>query len=252
MGHGCFCMLDSCTRDEEPLVHASVDRSWCIIGALRNLLELRMVDSVRRAVVGDIGETDIATLLLASDESLPCIAALADDLLSVLLVLALTAECELVLGLAIWNLVDAEPFVGCSEEARKVTLDILDIIKLGSERVVDINDDDLPICLLLVQQSHHTKNLDLLDLASVPNELADLADIERVVVAFCLSLRVDDIGIFPCLKLISIVSPVEENWTYSWESTVVPEIALVGEAVAHESKLALLDVLFDGVQELFF
>lgn len=42
------------------------------------------------------------------------------------------------------------------------------------------------------------------------------------------------------------------NFTYSGESTIVPEIALVGEAIAHEPKLALLDVLLDGVEELFF
>jgi hypothetical protein len=40
--------------------------------------------------------------------------------------------------------------------------------------------------------------------------------------------------------------------THSWESTVVPEIALVREAVADESKLTLLDVLLDRVEELFF
>jgi hypothetical protein len=39
---------------------------------------------------------------------------------------------------------------------------------------------------------------------------------------------------------------------YSWESTVIPEVALVWEAVAHKSELALLDVLLDRVQEFFF
>ena len=38
--------------------------------------------------------------------------------------------------------------------------------------------------------------------------------------------------------------------TYLREGTVVPQVALVGEAVADISKLALLDVLLDGVQEL--
>lgn len=37
---------------------------------------------------------------------------------------------------------------------------------------------------------------------------------------------------------------------YLGEGTVVPEVALVGEAVADEAKLALLDVLLDGVKEL--
>lgn len=38
--------------------------------------------------------------------------------------------------------------------------------------------------------------------------------------------------------------------TYLGEGTVVPEVTLVGEAVADEPNLALLDVLLDGVEEL--
>lgn len=38
--------------------------------------------------------------------------------------------------------------------------------------------------------------------------------------------------------------------TYAGEGTIVPEVALVGEAVADETELALLGVLLDGVQEL--
>ena len=39
----------------------------------------------------------------------------------------------------------------------------------------------------------------MLDLSSVPDELADLADVKWVVVAFRFGFRVDDIGLFPCL-----------------------------------------------------
>jgi hypothetical protein len=38
---------------------------------------------------------------------------------------------------------------------------------------------------------------------------------------------------------------------YLWEGTVVPEVALVWEAVADESKLALLNILLDRVESLF-
>ena len=37
--------------------------------------------------------------------------------------------------------------------------------------------------------------------------------------------------------------------SYLREGTIVPEITLVREAVADETKLALLDILLDGVQE---
>jgi hypothetical protein len=38
--------------------------------------------------------------------------------------------------------------------------------------------------------------------------------------------------------------------SYLRESTVVPEVALVREAVPHVAELALLDVLLDGVESL--
>ena len=38
--------------------------------------------------------------------------------------------------------------------------------------------------------------------------------------------------------------------TYAGEGTVVPEVTLVGEAVADEAQLALLGVLLNGVEEL--
>jgi hypothetical protein len=38
--------------------------------------------------------------------------------------------------------------------------------------------------------------------------------------------------------------------SYLREGTVVPEVALVGEAVPHEAELALLDILLDGVELL--
>jgi hypothetical protein len=38
--------------------------------------------------------------------------------------------------------------------------------------------------------------------------------------------------------------------SYLGEGAVVPEVALVGEAVANEAKLALLHILLDGVKKL--
>lgn len=80
-----------------------------------------------------------------------------------------------------------------------MALDVLDVVELGCQRVVDIDDDDLPVSLLLIEERHDAENLDLLDLARVTDELADLADIERVVVALGLGLGVDDVGVFPGL-----------------------------------------------------
>jgi hypothetical protein len=198
-------------------------------------------------------QVDVALVGLAGNELLPGLGALSDYVHGVLLVLALAAEGELVLGLAIGDFVDAEPFVGGAEKARQVSLDILNVVKLGGERVVDVNDDDLPVSLALVEQSHDTEDLDLLDLTDLGDELTNFADVERVVVTLSLGLGVGNVGVLP-----GLIGPSAELqcincmriWTYLGEGTVVPEIALVGEAVTDEAELALLGVLLDGVEEL--
>ena len=40
-------------------------------------------------------------------------------------------------------------------------LDVLDIVQSGGERVVDVDDDDLPVSLTLVQEGHDSEDLDL-------------------------------------------------------------------------------------------
>lgn len=115
------------------------------------------------------------------------------------LVLALARECKLVLGLAVRDLVDAEPLIRGAEKTRQMALDILNVVELGSERVVDVDDNDLPVSLLLVEEGHDTEDLDLLNLTGVANKLTDLADVKRVVVTLGLGLRVDGVGVLPGL-----------------------------------------------------
>jgi hypothetical protein len=117
-----------------------------------------------------------------------------------------------------------------------VSLDILDIVELRRQRVLDIDNDNLPVRLLFIEQRHDAENLDLLDLAGLADKLANLTHVERVVVAFGFGLGVNDVGVFPGLG----------------EGAIVPEVAFVREAVADEAELALFDVLFNGVEGLFF
>lgn len=76
-------------------------------------------------------QADVTLGGLASDELLPGLGALTDNVHGVLLVLALAGEGELVLGLAIGNFVDAEPLVGGTEKAGQVPLDVLNIVETG-------------------------------------------------------------------------------------------------------------------------
>lgn len=72
-------------------------------------------------------------------------------------------------------------------------------VQLGSQRIVDINSEDLPIGLTLIQESHDTEDLDLLDLTGSGNLLTDFNDINRIVITTSLGLRVRMVGIFPSL-----------------------------------------------------
>jgi len=155
-----------------------------------------------------------------------------DDLSRVFLVLRFTGEGESVLGLAIGDLVNAEPFVRRPDETREMTLDVFNVVELGSKGILNIDDDDFPIGLALIEQRHDAEDLDLLDLAYIADLLADFADIEGVVVALGLGLSVGLRGIFPGLG----------------EGAVIPDVSVVGEAVADEPQPPLLDILFNGIE----
>jgi hypothetical protein len=119
---------------------------------------------------------------------------------SILYVLALASEGKLVLGLVIGDLVDTEPLVSGTQETRQASLNILDAVEVGSKSIIDVDDDDLPVGLTLIEKGHDAKNLDLLDLSSVANLLADLANVEGIVVTESLSVLVLVGGVFPGLE----------------------------------------------------
>jgi len=183
--------------------------------------------------LGDIGDGDLRNLYsLAGDETAPCFVTLVDDLRGVLPVLGLTREREGVLGLSIGNLIDPEPLIGGAYETGEVPFDVFYVIKLGSERVKGVDYDDLPVGLAFVEESHDTDDLDLLDLTDIADLLANLADIEGIVVTLCLGLGMFLGRVFPGLG----------------KGTIVPDVTVVGEAVANEARLFILDILLDVVE----
>lgn len=88
-----------------------------------------------------------------------------------------------------------------------MALNILDIVELRSQGIIHVDDDDLPVGLALIEQSHDTKDLDLNDFARLSNELANLADVQWIIVTLGLGLLVDDIGVFPSLQKQSACQP---------------------------------------------
>ena len=80
-----------------------------------------------------------------------------------------------------------------------MALDVLDVVQFGCEWVLDVDDDNLPVRLALVEERHDSEDLDLLDLSDVADLLANFADIQRIVVAPGLGLSMLLSGIFPRL-----------------------------------------------------
>lgn len=205
--------------DVEPLVDAGIDGRGTLVLALGDV-ELGSIGALGGVGDGGVDTTNISKLAemtfhkniqaevllggLASRKLLPGLGALTDNVHGVLLVLALAREGKLVLRLAVWDLVDAEPLVGGTEKTGQVALDILNIVELGGQRVVHIDDHDLPVGLALIEECHDTEDLDLDDLAGLGDELTDLADVQWVIVALGLGLLVYDIGVLPRLQPQSV------------------------------------------------
>lgn len=104
------------------------------------------------------------------------------------------------------------------EVTRLLLLQILDVVKLLSKRIIDVDGDDLPIGLAcadrlstscdpipggsmrtLIDQGHGAEDLDLLDVTSLSDGLADLADVEGILVTEGIRVGVLVRGILPGL-----------------------------------------------------
>lgn len=80
-----------------------------------------------------------------------------------------------------------------------MSLNILNVVESRCQWVIDVNDNDLPVSLLLVKQSHDSQHLYLLDLPWSCDKLTNLADVEGIIVTLGLGLRVENIWVFPGL-----------------------------------------------------
>lgn len=74
-------------------------------------------------------------------------------------------------------------------------------VEVGGAGVGNVDGDDLPVGLALVDEGKGAEHLHLLHLAAVAGGLADVAHVERIVVALGLSLRVGEVGVLPSLRV---------------------------------------------------
>ena len=187
------------TRNEEPLVNAGVNRRRLQVLSLGDAQLTRVLNLFRTMGDRRVLKRNLTRLSLSRNQSLPRLSTLLDDIHRILPVLTLATERKLVFGLSVRDLVDAEPFVGRADQTRQVALDVLDVVEFGGQRVVDVDDDDLPVGFAFVEEGHHAENFYLLDLAGVSDCFTDFTDIERVVVAGGFGVGVCAVGVFPGL-----------------------------------------------------
>lgn len=163
--------------DVEPLVDGAIDGGSGLAGVSSNagdngVLGINMTLAVGNSKVAPIGyktEQEVRTscslpnlsLLLittwflhfdfrgglARHQATPGLVGVLDNLEGIGLVLGSTIESKLVLGLAIGDLVDAEPVPGGINESGHVLLNILNVVQLLGQRIVDIDHKDLPVSL---------------------------------------------------------------------------------------------------------
>ena len=104
------------------------------------------------------------SLLLSSDQLLPGVVAFLNHLQSIGLVHESLAKTKDIRGLAIRNLVRAEPFPNGIELARQVLLNVIDVVEEGRPLVLRIDGHDLPVGFAFVNHAQNTKDLDRADL----------------------------------------------------------------------------------------
>mmetsp|Transcript_16723 Transcript_16723/g.48018 ORF Transcript_16723/g.48018 Transcript_16723/m.48018 type:complete len:323 (-) Transcript_16723:7-975(-) len=160
---------------------------------------------------------------VTSLELLPGLVGLGNDLLGLGGIEELLIETEAVEGLVVGGLVPAEPF---PDTVLDGIGDVVNVVVLLGERVVDGNGNDLPVQLAVIDHGKDAEGLDLGDSSHLQGLGTDLDNINRIVIAEHLELRVLLVGVLPGLG----------------KAAVVPEDGAVVVA-----EVALLDVLGNGV-----
>jgi len=225
-------------RNIEPFGDRRVDLSWWLPRVRWEIHVNRIIlaNSSWRVLNANVCDREIIrrgpSRALALDEASPRFMAFMYNLGSVFLVFGLTRKGEGILRLSIGDFVNPEPLIGGAYQTRQVTFDILNVIEFGRKRIIDVHDDDFPIGLALVEQSHDTENFDLLDLASITYLFSDLADIERIIIAPGLGFGMLLGWIFPGLR----------------ESPIIPNVPMMRETVPDEAKSAFLNILLDRIE----
>mmetsp|Transcript_7177 Transcript_7177/g.13208 ORF Transcript_7177/g.13208 Transcript_7177/m.13208 type:complete len:282 (-) Transcript_7177:362-1207(-) len=154
---------------------------------------------------------------------------LVNDLQCKVLIQALVVVAKFVLWLSIRHLVVSEPDQYLLQLSWELLLDVSNVVDHASFWVVNVDSDDFPVKLTIVDHRVDSEHLHLVDTSHIQLGASYFDDVDRVVVPSDLAVLVNVSRILPRL----------------WEQTVVPV-----DVVRVEPQVTLLNVLLDRGQVL--
>jgi len=134
------------------------------------------------------------------------VVALVDDLGRVGLAHELLVKTEVVWGLSVRNLVSTVPLADRIKHTWELLFHVVNVVQVRCPLVFRIDNNNLPVAFTFVDHAEDTKNRNRADVTGLDDTGADLANIERVIVATAsLRIGVDEGWVFPGLREATVV-----------------------------------------------
>jgi hypothetical protein len=109
-------------------------------------------------------------------------------------------------AVAACDFVVLEPVIESCGDAGAVLFDVFEGVHVRCDRVVDVDDHDLPVGLAAVIWRNAAQDFGLSNLTEVARVFADVEKVNGVVVAFFIDELVLDVGVLPRLRDLNAVS----------------------------------------------
>lgn len=103
-----------------------------------------------------------------------------------------------------------------------------------------------------INEGHSPQNLHLPNITPATHPIPNLTHIQRVIVSFSLCIGINVARILPRLWRESLEQcrHIKNSRVYLGEGSIVPDVAMVREAVVHKTHFPFLHILFDRVQSI--
>ena len=101
-----------------------------------------------------------------------------------------------------------------------------------------------------INEGHSPQNLHLPNITPATHTIPNLTHVQRVIVSLSLRIGINVARILPRLWRESLEQcrHMKNSRVYLGEGSIVPDVAMVWEAVVHKTHFPFLHILFDWVQ----